>query len=496
MLAVSCRHLGCQELEPLFKILKQKGGKVCGLLVKHEFARRFVEGPTESLKVMEIRSRQYKFLEPGDNILLISTGTGSRKALAVLEFEQCITIPHKKFPKFYGLHRVTEGEFEEYQKSLSGERDFLYGYQFELVRTFQDRPTVLSKSGEVWVWLDREQIQTGRNLARQSSSFLSAEGDDSGRSDPQPMSGQKRKGQLPEDFKTPCRKASRQSLESFSLASPEMLTLAKSNGSSDVHDYVAENQDQDLDLDDEDEDDHGAEQQDVGSGAETALLLLQSEWDVIFHGEGPNGTAILRSFNTREHFVTAIIRKEDGHYAVGKLTLGNPEVVKVTETKNFSKMKIFNRECKGMYTAAQIDSMSKNKNIWKWPLKELDWLDPSVRLPCLDENPRFKNRTFKLPVSKLAEARNNPAIPRKLDLQDTAKFFLGQLDSTARLDLQQRVASLAKSNLCIRLGTTCSGTDVCVSVMKETVKELNKLEALLFPKPCSVCMLEGACGRQ
>ena len=37
------------------------------------------------------------------------------------------------------------------------------------------------------------------------------------------------------------------------------------------------NQDQDLDLDDEDEDDHGAEQQDVGSGAETALLLLQSE---------------------------------------------------------------------------------------------------------------------------------------------------------------------------------------------------------------------------
>ena len=95
--------------------LIQRKGCFCGLLVKEVYAKKFVQG----LKIMEVRSRSFKFLAGQDRILLVSTSSKkARQILAILEYEFTVTLTDDTFSRYFPCHRVTEEEFQEY-KSIS-----------------------------------------------------------------------------------------------------------------------------------------------------------------------------------------------------------------------------------------------------------------------------------------------------------------------------------------------------------------------------------------
>ena len=100
------------------KVKKQNGTtgvEYLGLLVKPQYAERFVQFPEDARKVMEIRPRKVSFIDAGDKLALVSTlavshagPASTRTVLAILEFEGQIRIAVDKFDKFFGLHRVSQ----------------------------------------------------------------------------------------------------------------------------------------------------------------------------------------------------------------------------------------------------------------------------------------------------------------------------------------------------------------------------------------------------
>ena len=88
---------------------KNEEGKACGLVVKENFARRFLESEEER-KVYEIRSKPIKFLSEGDKILLVSSPSelgGRRQVTAMLQFEGNIRIKCSSFQRYFSLHRTS-----------------------------------------------------------------------------------------------------------------------------------------------------------------------------------------------------------------------------------------------------------------------------------------------------------------------------------------------------------------------------------------------------
>ena len=147
--------------------LIQRKGCFCGLLVKEVYAKKFVQG----LKIMEVRSRSFKFLAGQDRILLVSTSSKkARQILAILEYEFTVTLTDDTFSRYFPCHRVTEEEFQEYKSSVRSSTFF--GMQFKLVHAFPEPPIWNAKSGEIWVYVDPVSvtIQTEQRSLRSSGS--------------------------------------------------------------------------------------------------------------------------------------------------------------------------------------------------------------------------------------------------------------------------------------------------------------------------------------
>lgn len=149
----------------LIATVKRKGDRSLGLLVKDQFARRFLL-PEEDRKVYEIRSRPINFIKAGERIALISCNNSrsmscSRSLLGVLEFVGNVKIKATQFEKYYQLHRVNESEFSVDGHNYVDENGFVHAWHFELVGAFQlplHLSAVETTSTVVWHYFSVENV--------------------------------------------------------------------------------------------------------------------------------------------------------------------------------------------------------------------------------------------------------------------------------------------------------------------------------------------------
>ena len=83
----------------------------------------------------------------------------------------------------------------------------------------------------------------------------------------------------------------------------------------------------------------------------------------------------------------------------------------------------------------------------------------------------FRGRSSWVKLGELARYQDQD-VPG-LDLQETCKFFVNRLSSQDRQKLGERLQSLDGCEVVI--GSTCSGTDICVSIMQATMQKLSQM---------------------
>ena len=428
--------------------VKQKDGKFLGLLVKSEFARRFVEGPEDSRKVMEIRSRAVTFLSPEDRIILLSTsgGTGFRRALAILEFEMCIKIPDAKFSKYFQLHQVSEEEFAKYKGSLSKPSDHLFGYQFALVHTFPDEPILQTKGGEIWVDVGE-------------SDFKRQPGNE----------GELRRIGVPE------LKVGGSS-SSITSNSCQSLGVALKSAADDTPNQQGNLSEEENAEGDSDAETDGENEEEVHPGSDAVLCtcLLLSEWTNLREG---TTSSILRP-NEPEHMeaeVVVMVRGKHGHTVVGQVVVRSALEIDRKCRETICNRAWSRRGVGTMYTENQLKNMLLGAKVWKWKIRDVAAYDEPATLRYFCEQPSQKSKMFFLKRSQLCDCRKHVAkIPASMTFLETADWFVNQLPDEMQASVAQTVYALAKTNSCIRIGTTCSGTDVCVAVLRDTVEWLNR----------------------
>lgn len=402
---------------------KQGSNGFCGLLVNFHHAERFVHGPSVHRKVMEIRSRPVNFLKPGERIVLISCGGGQpRQLLAILEFQQCLRIDDDVFDRFYPLHQVSAEELAGLKQTWSKQNTFCYGYQFSLIYKFPKKLVLKLKTGEIWVYFKKADLACG--LPVEEWEFFR-----------EPLTVSSLPGHS----------------SSLDIGTTSGTLSAADTPEPRVSEHVGGEE-------------HECEDECNVDGPVHCILLTRLEWAALSQ---QRCNFLLRPFQSHENDLTAIVRLEEGHCVVGNLHI---ERLREVASKDLSSLV---ESSMGVYSKTQEKAMKSNKNQWVWDVSvEIFELPSLVRF--LDVAPRFRNRPFVVKKRDLCAHRPDTA-PKAMTLLETARFFF----EYATEEMQNRLLQVLENlqNQTIRIGTTCSGSDVCVTVLEKTVQFFNKLKA-------------------
>ena len=227
---------------------------------------------------------------------------------------------------------------------------------------------------------------------------------------------------------------------------------------------------------DEDSEDNADDGVSVGEGASdngeecdpqsefvTSIILQPNEWEFINQRKAPG---FLRSFKSKATCLEIMIRPQSGHQCVGRMLMESCRAITI---------KVAEKKLGDMYTKQQWNDLkSKEKEVYFWLFKELDSFEKPHLVRFLDLAPRFRNRPFKIKREILASSRVGKH-PSKLCLFETARFFFQQLPITEQEHLVRTLRHMNGGT--IRIGTTCSGTDICVAALIDICNFMNQSEA-------------------
>ena len=147
--------------------------------------------------------------------------------------------------------------------------------------------------------------------------------------------------------------------------------------------------------------------------------------------------------------------------------LGFARLEQVLRIKAYADLKDY--PCFQMYDAAQKkafrDHLQSKKSLFVWIMKEAKVAGASLLLPKMKGPGQFCKRTA------LQEASD--AIVPDMRLASTAEYFVKKMSVQDREALAARMKQL--DGVTIKIGSTCSGTDICVPVMKQTFKKLSAM---------------------
>ena len=186
------------------------------------------------------------------------------------------------------------------------------------------------------------------------------------------------------------------------------------------------------------------------------IVLSEQEWNGLRGG----GVVILRSFRTSQDDLLVVLRTGISYCLVGRIIVGSK-----TQRGNNDKAEDLVSSLYSKETAAAL--LKSSKALWDWKVQEVIRFDQEVHLPWMDN--RFRNRVFQLDLKQAALSKSTSQVPypRRLDLADTASYMFQcwPLEKQkALLDVLDRLKGAP-----LRVGTTCSGSDVCISVLKQTL---------------------------
>ena len=108
--------------------------------------------------------------------------------------------------------------------------------------------------------------------------------------------------------------------------------------------------------------------------------------------------------------------------------------------------------------------LSEKKRLCHWEISEIDIIsEPMVVETGPGRTPYISHKSLK-PVTQG---------PKSLTLKSSAQYFVGRLSPRDRRLLQENLQQLDGKQ--VTFGSTCSGTDVSVPVIKHTLSELCKI---------------------
>jgi len=194
------------------------------------------------------------------------------------------------------------------------------------------------------------------------------------------------------------------------------------------------------------------------------LLLSEKEWKGLLQGG-----ILLRPYSCKEDLLGAVVKTKRGQYEV----VGKLEVERILLATSMNNREIA-FQSQGVYTRLEIGNWKdRTKKLFLWQLKGAHPFpcDERIELPFLDS--KCRNRPFSVDVEAAAKEQRRASVgPVKLCLEDTADFFLGRWPTEQQELFLDRMRSLHGKQL--RIGTTCSGTDVVVTVLKQTLQHFLK----------------------
>lgn len=444
--------------------------RLCGLIVMEEHARRFVNGPPGERKTMEIRKTNFtNYLSAGERILLISCGgrrgpsegDSSRKILGILEYQDGLRIKNTMINQFYSAHRISAEEVDAAFSAWMGTQDYCFGLCFSLVHAF-DEPTSLcgNQSSRIWNWVPCDALNFGgkHDLSIARSDTNSSLGNPSSLSsynEKAPLSN----SQEPSGSHNHCKR-------SYS----EMLVGPQEDIADSDEEQNEQNDPDDVNMANELHDDSKL----------LCLCINDTEWLKIRAGES---CFLYRSYQCKtDAAIIVMIRKPEGHVVVGQITVSEK-----TQVVTSAKTSVLAEQCQNMYSTSELQKLKGNKSLWLWKLSAVDEFETPHACKFLELAPRFRNRPFHMSKAELASTA--PAsIPRRLHLLDTGRFFVDLLSEERRQALDDLLRGLNKQ--VIRVGTTCSGTDVCVKALKELVNTFNEMQDCMDAWLFRMCFLK------
>ena len=113
-----------------------------------------------------------------------------------------------------------------------------------------------------------------------------------------------------------------------------------------------------------------------------------------------------------------------------------------------------------------ISKRSTRKVLFAWSFVHMKTCNEIFRVP-----EGFVRKIVRLPMKDLVRADVPQNLP-EMRLKSTAAYFIQRLSVKDRERLQETCSFL--HNKVIKLGTTCSGTDVVINVVRETIACLNE----------------------
>lgn len=424
------------DLQLIEQHVKQQNGKFKGLLVKERFAERFVSGDPGNRKVYEIRTKACNCLLAGDKIVLISMQhQGGRQiwsCLAVLEFHGNVKILNKSFEKQYPLHQVTQEEYHALQGNSDSE--FCWAWHLELYKLLETRPQFhRCKQGcVIWVNFSLEEL------------CATGEGEDQ-----------------PSLYRSGTSLSAKRTWSSQDQEPPSSKRL-RGSGSADLSVGRAISA-EDLDASPADVspvDDMEEEETEVSGFFDResfpCMILLESEWRLLCQDQ----RFLLKPFPTQEEAVVGIVRFENVYRAVGLLHVDSCEKFEDAVINSSAKVK------QDLARAAK-----RFKRPYLWNIKAVNVFDEQSQISFVSQ--KYKNRLFTMPKASLCHHALSP--PANLNLKDTCSYFLNMCTPEQRRAISAQVQRL--SDVSIRVGTTCSGSDIGITVLRQTISHLNAVEA-------------------
>lgn len=193
-----------------------------------------------------------------------------------------------------------------------------------------------------------------------------------------------------------------------------------------------------------------------------ALILHEYEWMALV-APSCQCKSILRSFQRKEcgGFIVAVLRRSSGYVVVGALGINDC----ASKADDFARRSW--QRWQAMYNVEFLEGM-KNQKVFEWTISEIEVFPTETAVNFTGQRP--KNRPFVLSPSMIKADIAKP--PGHQSLSETARYFSEMLTPPFQLLLQK--AMKAADNKTIRIGTTCSGSDICVTAFKEMINMLNK----------------------
>ena len=448
----------------LFQGVHMKNQKYCGLLVQEQWAIQFL-APKESRKVYEIRKNPLKMLNTGDRIILVSMRKDEvagrvRECIAILEYQGCTSIRHEDFAMFFPLHRVPDRSYQQMRNEWKGDPGHCWAWHFRLVHELQPRlriPRDLSSGCEqCFLYVDVERLERvstdSKPLMYDGSNNL-----------------------------VQCEDLANHLLDHGHLHSSEQSTVAHDVWEQSLVPEAAEmahDLDGDMEPQEEEEEDasvcesprcdpegpssvHGELSSLSESEEHYCIILQEKEWLNLLKG----GSGFLRSFKiAKSSRLIAILKKEIGYYAVAFLCVSACETFSLRSMPSLSNV----------YGRDQVQHMKSWKNVFHIQLSEIEKFDVENAISFVSN--KHRNRLFKLSTTQLCKGVSRA--PAAMNLAETARYFMDCCGDEGRSEILRRVQQLNQSGKTkLRVATACSGSDICITVLEQTIAYLNTQQA-------------------